>query len=95
MFSRSGDVDALRGVREAMEDLGVRRPARRPSGGDALEAALAVGDIDAAIECIKAGIDAAGDTSDLNEMLMQGADLSMLAGRWAEADRSGPSGYTR
>jgi len=85
IFAAAGDVSGLAMVREALEDLGVRKAGGVAVDATAIESAVAAGDLDSAIGHVMAVAEGMADTDGMLEVLLQGADLSVLAGRWVDA----------
>lgn len=85
IFAAAADVAGLAMVLEALEDLGLRKPDLPAVDMSVIERAVAAGDLDAAIHHIRTMAESMVDTDGMKELLLQGADLSVLAGRWNEA----------
>ena len=72
VFAAAGDTAGLREVREALEDL--------CAPGPGLDEALAAGDTAAAVDCIRSALETERRPDARLEMLLQGADLSLISG---------------
>lgn len=93
VFAASGEVDGLREVREALEDLGLSNPSSPPPDKSEIDAALAAGDLERAIGLLKEDLGpsrekssrSSPDCRDDCERMIQLADLCLLAGHIDEA----------